>query len=287
MLVMFPPSAAGTAVLAIGLALAGCSRPAEPPVSVAVAEPLPSPAARATAAPARARSRVLLGDARAGLLPLACFDEVHGLRAGSSCADLLAVGTVVALAGGARVTLHGPESVRCGESDTVEIHADSSETAGAIGVTPPEARGELLAFPAGHAGAVVLGADERARVREAIVRAAPKAPLDAIEVDQAVSADLDRDGAPDRIYAVTVPVKGRDPPVYAISAVLACRAAAACEAAVTSSVLRLALLGAIDVDGDGWVEIVYRGHHYEGGVTGVARRAGGGWKEIVAEGCGG
>jgi len=282
---MLFPSASRPAALALGLALAGCPHAAKPPVLVTVASSPPVPTVPSTPAPAPARSRVLLGDTRAGVVALACFDAARGLQPGSNCAAMPA-GTVVAFSSGARVKLDEPQQVQCGESDTVESYGNYADALGAIGVTPPEARGELVAFPEGRAGPAVLGADERARVRRAILHASPKAPLDAIEVDQAVSIDIDRDGTPDRLYAVTVPVTDQDPPQYVISAVLACRADA-CDAAVTSSVLRLALLGAIDVDGDGWLEIVYRGHHYEGGVSGVARHAADGWEQLFSQGCGG
>jgi hypothetical protein len=109
-------------------------------------------------------------------------------------------------------------------------------------------------------------ASELKQIRKAVRERLKHAPKGRLEFAQAVSLDIDGDGKPERLFSITV---GPHDEEYELSALFVGfgRAPENLLELHESSWDVWSVLGGVDLDGDGRLELVMESSYYEGGAT--------------------
>lgn len=250
------------AVLAAGVSLAGAGCPSTTPPTVDVPA-LPGTAAPAAPAPVRPAGPIVLFSVQDGLLaPVVCHDGKEALPSDSpECLDLAPEGSAIALAGGGKATLGPQAEVPCRRSE-LNTFLGRKATSGALtepgwAVWPESAAGAVVRMkeaiqPAGAeiaAMAAMLREQAEDRIEEK-----PK-----LEITGGLAADIDGDGAADRIFGAHN--------ALGMYGVVAAFRSSAPGVAVNVSVLahdRPRLLGVTELDGKPGYEVWIGGEFVEG-----------------------
>ena len=215
------------------------------------------------------------------LVPLACRDGKHAELLGeAACLALVPAGAKVRLDNGAVVETGAPTQATCeasgGTAEALPLVAASSyaELSGwRYGVWPADGAPAVAAQPRVSTDSrVTLPPSELAVVQGAVTRAlaadagaAAPADLSRLVVSQAVTLDLDADGAPERLYSVQLPKRDSETE-YAFSGLLVASGKAPEQISVLhrSELDRFWVLGSMDLDGDGRPELWIASAYYEG-----------------------
>ncbi|MDC0723249.1 hypothetical protein [Nannocystis bainbridge] len=273
--------------------LVGCGGEAPPPPPAPVQAPAPAPAPEPEAPPPPS-GRVLLVASEFGLSPLACYlDASQQFAGGADCLVLAPEGTEVWLMSGAPAKVVGRAVAACpgvGEPEpTLVIDA------------PPEAlRGDAL-VPASLKGALVYvtptpppeadrdaPAELRARIAETITAAAPGLKVSKLRIDQHARLDLDGDGSPEALVAAVVP-DPKDAEANLRFSGLFLVPASGAPVLLRSRVdtrERYALLGALDLDGDGPRELYLNTYGDDGFSLSLESRGPSGLQSLGRWACG-
>lgn len=251
----------------------GCGEaapPAAPP-----AKPTPSIAPPAVQPPAEPHGRVFLVAGESGLAPVAChLGHVPKFSQGDECLELIKIGSSVRLESGQVVKVTGEGKAECGEGKAAVVdalpealrgHAVAPADVDFVEVIPPTTPDEAD-----------RAADEplRRRLREAVEREHPElAPAKGLKVRQVAQVDLDGDGKPETLVAVTVPGVGEDaPPAFAglFHAPEGELPVRKLKSAAGTGVQYM-LLGALDLDADGRPELWLNTYDDDGFVWSVEK----------------
>lgn len=252
----------------------GCGEAAPPaPAPAAVkAAPVLAPEVKPPATP---HGRVFLVAGESGLAPVAChLGHVPKFSQGDECLELVKVGSSVRLESGQVVKVTGEGKAECGEGKAAVVdalpealrgHAVAPADVDFVEVIPPTTPDEAD-----------KAADEplRRRLREAVEREHPElAPAKGLKVRQVAQVDLDGDGKPETLVAVTVPGVGEDaPPAFAglFHAPEGELAVRKLKGAAGTGVQYM-LLGALDLDADGRPELWLNTYDDDGFVWSVEK----------------
>lgn len=274
--------------------LVGCGGEAPPPPPPASA-PAPTPGpAPAPEPPPPPTGRALLVASEFGLSPLACFlDAGKQFASGADCLALAPTGTEVWLMSGGAAKVVGRAVANCPNAATPEptLTIDAPPDALRGDAVVPASLKEALVYVTPAVPADVdrdTPKELRGRIAEAVRAAAPELKTIKVRVDQRVSVDLDGDGAGEDMVAVVVPGDPKDdeanfrfsgfflvPPAGA-PVLLRSRA---------DTRERYALLGAIDLDGDGARELYLNTYGDDGFSLSLESRGKGGLETLGRWSC--
>jgi len=274
--------------------LFGCGAEAPPPAPAPAPTPAPAPAP-APEPPPPPTGRALLVASEFGLSPLACFlDASKQFASGADCLALAPTGAEVWLMSGAAAKVVGRAVAACPDAATPEPTLTVDAPAEALrgdAVVPASLKDALVyVTPTMPADADRDTPKElRGRIAAAVRAAAPELKTLKIRVDQRVSIDLDGDGTGEELVAAVVPGDPRDdeadfrfsgfflvPPAGA-PVLLRSRA---------DTRERYALLGAVDLDGDGARELYLNTYGDDGFSLSLESQRGGGLETLGRWSCG-
>jgi hypothetical protein len=266
-----------TAALALSLA-AGCG--AEPPPPPPKAAPPPAEPVKAEPAPPPAPTgRALLVATEYGLSPIACFlDQPKQFAAGDDCLALAPTGAEVWLLSGQTAKVTGRGEATCGAAAPLATLAIDvpRELLRGDALLPADARELLTYVPPTLPADVDRGTAKelREQVAATLARAFPDLtkPVKP-RVEQRAALDLDGDGKPEQLIAASVP--GRDPESdLEISALLLGPEGGPLDVLRGHNDTRehFAVIGALDLDGDGQRELYLNTYDDDGFSLSVERR---------------